>query len=66
MTLKDKLKELDRHGAQLARFVGVERSTVTRWANGQKPKAKQIPKIAEFCGVTEEETIKFWGKKNDD
>jgi transcriptional regulator with XRE-family HTH domain len=60
MTLKEKMKELDRHGAQLARYVGVKRSTATRWINGQKPLKKYHAKIAEYLGVSEEEVAGYW------
>ena len=38
--------------AALARAVGVERSAITRWKNGEDPDVKHIKKLAAELGVT--------------
>ena len=57
--LKDLLKEKDLHAAQLARRIGVDRSTVSKWSSGKlKPKEKYLSKISEVLNVSVEEVIK--------
>lgn len=58
MTFKELLKEKDIHGAQLARKVGVERCTVSRWARGEmRPKIEEILKISQALGMSEKEIM---------
>ncbi|KKI52004.1 helix-turn-helix domain-containing protein [Christensenella hongkongensis] len=49
----DLLKKSGKSAKELAISIGVSQGNVTDWKNGRsKPSAIQIPKIAEFFGVT--------------
>ena len=58
MTLRELLKEKDLHGAQLARRLGKNRSTIIHWVSGKNtPKLKDIHAIAKALYVSELEII---------
>ncbi len=58
MKLRELLKEKDIHGAQLARKVGVERCTVSRWERGEMlPNMKLLKPIAKALDITTDELI---------
>lgn len=49
---------------ELAREVGVERSTVTKWETGTSfPRATLLPKLAEVLGCTIDELLRTEPKK---
>lgn len=43
--------------AQVARDVGVQKSTVSRWANGSEPRDTTLIRIADYFGVTTKELL---------
>ena len=57
--LSELLKEKDLHASQLARRVGVNRSTASKWARGfMKPKECHITQIATALNVSVDDVIK--------
>lgn len=58
MKLRELLKAKDIHGAQLARKVGVERCTVSRWERGEMlPRLGLLKPIAKALDITTDELI---------
>lgn len=52
MTFKELLAEKDIHGAQLARRLNLDRSTVSAWSTRRsKPRKAMLPRIAGALGV---------------
>lgn len=52
MEFKDLLKDKDIHGAQVARRLNLDRSTVSAWCTGRsKPRKAMLPRIAAVLGV---------------
>lgn len=52
------LEKRNKEKSQLAEYLGVSPSNVTRWIAGEfKPKIKKRQKIAEFLGITVEELM---------
>ena len=52
MTFKELLADKDIHGAQLARRLNLDRSTVSAWGTGRsKPRKAMLPRIAGALGV---------------
>lgn len=52
MTFKELLAEKDIHGAQVARRLKLNRSTVSAWCTGRsKPRTAMLPRIAAVFGV---------------
>lgn len=43
--------------AYVAREIGVQKSTVSRWASGSVPRDTTLVRIAEYFGVTVEELV---------
>ena len=44
---------------ELARKIGVDRSTIAKWETGKSmPRAKMLPKLAECLGCTVDELLK--------
>lgn len=53
MTFKELLAEKDIHGAQVARRLKLNRSTVSAWCTGRsKPRKALLPRIAAVLGVS--------------
>ena len=42
----------------VAEEMGYQRSVITRWSNGTKPRQATLQKIADYFGVTVEELIR--------
>ena len=56
--IKDRLMEMERTQAWLARKLGLTQATISRWLNGNAPwpmSPRRLPQIAEVLGLTVED-----------
>lgn len=63
MTFKELLKERDVSAAQLSRWIGVSKTTITNWKDGKcSPAIKYVVKIAERLAVSTETVCECFKK----
>lgn len=65
MSIKEKRQANNLTQEELAKIMGVDRSTVTKWENGQaNPKINALPILADHLGCTVDELLREGGTNN--
>ena len=66
MSIKEKRQAKNLTQEELAKIMGVDRSTVTKWENGQaNPKISALPTLANTFGCTVDELLRKGGEGDD-